>query len=204
MRTISKWTIFVALLVSAGLWLRLRVSGLEVSASRTTLHMGESVQLVVARKTWLGSELLAHPERTEYITNFESMAVVEPGGMVTAVGTWGQAKETTNVLVVNGKLKGIVRFSLRASGPGPSLDFIAEGPAAAGMRTSACCSTPVQLIEGNQLKFRVQRQDAHHTDLTKRSTGTKYTLFFGSGMPNDPNPAQIVGFGKGINPATFG
>jgi len=28
-------------------------------------------------------------------------------------------------------------------------------------------------------------------------------LFFGSGVPNDRNAARIVGYGEGINPATF-
>jgi hypothetical protein len=39
--------------------------------------------------------------------------------------------------------------------------------------------------------------------VTRRNTGTRYTLFFGSGVPNDPNAAQIVGYGEGIGPATF-
>lgn len=203
MQTFSKWLIAAALRVGAGLGLRLWIPGLEVSASRTTLHMGESVQLAVARKTWLGSEPIADPERTRYITNFESMAVVEPGGKVTAVGTWGKAEEATNVMAFHGRLKGVVRFSLRAGGPGPSLDFVAEGSRAVGMGTAACCSIPVKLIEGHQLRFRVQRKDAFQTDLTKRSTGTTYTLFFGSGVPNDPNPAQIIGYGKDVNPGTF-
>jgi hypothetical protein len=192
-----------ALVVGASLWLRLWVSGLDVSASRTTLQLGETVQLAVAKKTWLGTEPLAHPERTEYITNWESIAVVEPDGRVTAVGVWGEAKETTNVMAFNGKLKEIVRFSLRALGPGPSLDFVAEAPPVTDMRTAACCSIPVRLAEGQQLRFRVLRRDMQHTDVTRRSSGTRYTLFFGSGVPNDPNAAQIVGYGEGINPMTF-
>jgi len=39
--------------------------------------------------------------------------------------------------------------------------------------------------------------------VTLRLSGTRYTLFFGSGVPNDPNAARIVGYGEGINPATF-
>jgi len=71
------------------------------------------------------------------------------------------------------------------------------------MSTATCCSTPAQLIEGQEVKFRLSRQDAEHTDVTRHSSGTRYTLFFGSGVPNDPNATQIVGYGDGINPATF-
>jgi len=83
--------VFVAL-VAIGLRLRLWISDLDVSAPRTTLHMGETVQLNVSRKTWLGTTPLKQPEQTQYITNWETMAVVEPDGKVTAVGTWGEQK----------------------------------------------------------------------------------------------------------------
>ena len=42
--------------VVVGLWLRLWTSELDVSAPHKTLRMGETVQLAVARKTWLGTE----------------------------------------------------------------------------------------------------------------------------------------------------
>jgi hypothetical protein len=58
-------------------------------------------------------------------------------------------------------------------------------------------------IGETRLRFRVLRRDMQHTDVTRRSFGTRYTLFFGSGVPNDPNAAQIVGYGEGINPMTF-
>jgi hypothetical protein len=184
-------------------WLRLGISQLQVSASHTTLRMGETVQLAVSRKTWFGDEVLPHPERTHYITNFETMAVVEPDGRVTAVGTWGKIEESTDVMAFNGKLWGMVSFSVRAEGPGPTLDFVVEAPAALGLSAATCCSPPAQLVEGQQVRFRLLRHDSQHSDVTRRSAGTRYTLFFGSGVPNDPNPAQIIGFGRGINPATF-
>ncbi len=68
------------LLVGASSWLRLKISPLCLSASHSTLHVGESAQLFVTRKTWLGHRPLAHPEKTHYATTFESMAVVEPDG----------------------------------------------------------------------------------------------------------------------------
>jgi len=60
------WIAAVVLVgVGAALWLRLWISQLQVSASRTTLRMGQTAQLAVTKKTWLGSEPLAHPERTQ-------------------------------------------------------------------------------------------------------------------------------------------
>jgi len=197
------WIAAVLLLVGSALWLRLRISPLSLSASHSTLRMGETVQLSITKRTWLGHKPLDHPESTHFLTTFESMAVVEPDGKVTAVGTWGEPKESAMVSAINGPLWGMVSFSLLAEGPGPTLDFVVEAPSLQGMSTATCCSTPARLIEGQQVKFRLLRRSAERSDVTRRSTGTKYTLFFGSGVPNDPNPAQIIGFGQGINPATF-
>ncbi len=119
------WIVILALILFVGfaLWLRLRILPLSVSASHFTLRMGETVQLSIARKTWLGYQPLAHPERTQFATTFESMAVVEPDGKVTAVGTWGEPKESASVSATNDHLRGVASFSLLAEGPGPSLDF---------------------------------------------------------------------------------
>jgi hypothetical protein len=197
------WITFFVLVVGAGLWLRLWISELDVSATRTTLHVGETAQLAAKRKTWLGTEPLPHPERTKYITTWETMAVVEPDGKVTAVGTWGKDEESDIVMAFSGKLTGSVTFSILAHGPGPSLEFVADAPPVTDMGAATCCSLPVRLNEGDQVGFRVLRRDVQHTDVTLRSTGTRYTLFFGSGLPNDPNPARIIGYGEGINPTSF-
>jgi hypothetical protein len=177
--------------------------GRSVAAPHATLRMGETVQLEVTKKTWLGTEPLAHPERTQYITNWESMAVVEPDGSVTAVGTWGEPKETTDVMAFNGQLKGSVKLSVRGEGRGPSLDFIVDASNVRDLGNATCCSVPVQVVEGQEVRFRLLRRNPQQTDVTRRSAGTRYTLFFGSGVPNDPNPAQIIGYGQGINPSTF-
>jgi hypothetical protein len=197
------WIAVLAVLVAIGLRLRLWISDLDVSAPRTTLHMGETVQLKVFRKTLFGTASLEHPERTRYITNWETMAVVEPDGKVTAVGTWGEPEESTDVMAFNGKLTGKIDLSILAGGPGPTLDFTADAPPVSGMGTATCCSTPVRVIEGRQVRFKVVRRNSEHTDVTRRSTGTRYTLFFGSGVPNDAEAARIVGYGQGISPATF-
>jgi len=39
--------------------------------------------------------------------------------------------------------------------------------------------------------------------VTRGISGTLDTLFFNSGVPNDANATQIVGYGDGINPSTF-
>src|SRR5438270_2103145 len=123
----ASWVVAVVLVVGGALWLRLRMSQLQVSASHATLRMGETAQLTVTKRIWLGTKPLADPERTQYATNWESMAVVEPDGKVTAVGTWGEREETTNVMAFNGYLRGSLKFSLRSDGPGPTLDFAVEG-----------------------------------------------------------------------------
>ena len=197
------WIAAIVLVVGAALWSRLWISQLHVSASHTTLRMGETVQLAVSKKTWFGTEPLAHPERTQYATTSESMAVVETDGKVTAVGTWSKPEETSLLSVYNGKLKGSLGFSVRAEGPGPGLDFMVEAPPVRDLGTATCCSMPVQMLESQQVRFRLLRHNPEHTDVTGRSAGTRYTLFFGSGVPNDVNPAQIIGYGQGINPATF-
>jgi hypothetical protein len=197
------WIPIVVLILVAALWIRLWASPLTVSASSTTLRIGETAQLMVARTTWFGTAPLSHPEQTAYMTTSESKAVVEPDGRVTAVGTWGEAEERARVAAFNGHLEGTVYFSLRSDGPGPTLDFDVEAPAAPPKRTAACCSAPVDVAGGQRIKFRLTRRNPSRTDLTRRSTGTRYTVFFGSGVPNDPNPANIVGYGEEINPATF-
>ena len=197
------WIAVLAVAVASVLCLRLWVSDLDVSAPYTTLHMGETVQLTVTRKTLLGTAPLEHREQTEYITNWETMAVVEPDGKVTAVGTWGKPEESTDVMAFNGKLTGKVDFSILAGGPGPSLEFKADAPPVSNMGTTTCCSTPVRVVEGQQVRFKVLRRDNQHSDVTRRTSGTRYTLFFGSGVPNDPNAARIVGYGPGISPTTF-
>jgi hypothetical protein len=185
-RVLSIVIVALILFVGVASWLRLRISPLCLSASHSTLRMGETVQLSVTRRTWIGHQPLAHPERTHYATTFESMAVVEPDGKVTAVGTWGEPEESAIVSAINGQLWGKVSFSLLAQGPGPTLDFVVEAPSVQGMSTATCCSTPARLIEGEKVRFRLLRQDPGHTDVTRRSSGTRYILFFGSGVPNDP------------------
>src|SRR5947209_19298738 len=113
-RVLSIVILALMLLVGFASWLRLRIFPLSLSASHSTLRMGETAQLSVTKRTWLGHQPLAHPERTHYATSFESMAVVEPDGKVTAVCTWGAPKESALVSAINGQLRGTANFSLIA------------------------------------------------------------------------------------------
>jgi len=42
------------------------------------------------------------------------------------------------------------------------------------------------------MRFLIQSR-ASRQDLTSSATGTRYTLFFGSGVPNDPSPSRVTG-----------
>jgi hypothetical protein len=81
MRTVL-WSAVFGVIVAIVLCLRLWVSDLDVSAPSTTLHMGETVQLKVSRKTLLGTTPLEHPERTEYITNVSAIWLTFAGGVI--------------------------------------------------------------------------------------------------------------------------
>jgi len=191
-----------ALVIVAAEWVSMWFSPLDVSAPTTTLRMGQTVQLSVAKKTWFGREPLRHPEDTTYMTTWESMAVVERDGKVTAVGTWGESRENTDVTAFNGALKGMVAFTVINEGHGPTLDFVIDAPVTE-LPAATCCAPPVKIIEGTPVKFRLERRGANREDITRRRSGTRYTLFFGSGVPDDPHAADIVGYGQDINPTTF-
>jgi hypothetical protein len=197
------WIAITVLILAATLWVRVWAVPLTVSASSTTLRMGETAQVTVARTTWFGTVPVSRSDQTQYVTSFESMAVVETDGRVTAVGTWGAAEETARITAYNGALMGAVRVSLRADGPGPTLDFDVDASPAPTMPTATCCSAMVDVVEGQRVRFRLTGHEPTRRDVTRRSTGTRYTVFFGSGVPNDRNAAMIVGYGAGINPATF-
>jgi hypothetical protein len=72
------------------------------------------------------------------------------------------------------------------------LDIVTEAASENGEQTSQlCCGGAVAVLkEGAQLKYKVIRHAAPHEDLTASSA---YTLFFGSGIPNDPHPSVVTG-----------
>ncbi len=182
---------------------------LKLTAPRTSLGIGESVRITVKQKvSWFRTAELTDPSRTIYTTTSESALVVEPDGWVTCVGTYGRSRESAWISATNGKSRGHLSFDLSQEGPGPTLDFIAAPtdlpplPENAQSPFVPCCSTPLALKEGQQMRFKVQAR-ASGRDLTSSATGTRYTLFFGSGEPNDQHPAIITGGSDAVSARSF-
>ena len=182
---------------------------LKVTAPRTSLGIGESVRITVKKKvSWFRTAELTDPSKTIYTTTSESALVVEPDGWVTCVGTNGRPRETAWISATNGKSHGHLSFDLRLEGPGPTLDFITAPTELPRLPDNAqspfvpCCATPVALKEGQQMRFKVQVR-ASGRDLTSSATGTRYTLFFGSGEPNDRRPSIITGGSDAVSGRSF-
>jgi hypothetical protein len=182
---------------------------LKLTAARTSLGIGESVRVTVQKKvSWFRTAELTDPSKTVYTTTSESLLVVEPDGWVTCVGTSGRSRESAWISATNGDGHGHLSFDLSREGPGPTLDFITAPthlPPPADDAQSPfvpCCSTPQALQEGQQLRFKVQVR-ASGRDLTSSATGTRYTLFFGSGIPNDQRPSIITGGPDAVSARSF-
>lgn len=180
---------------------------LSVSAPTTTLHVGESTQLTVQRKSGLFShQELEHPSATSYYTVSESELIVEPDGRVTCVGTGGRTEDRISVAAQNGRDVGHARFDLLPVGPGPSLDFVTDVPRPATipdnfLRYAPCCSgDPIIIAEGKTIQYKLLRHGTPAEDLTSKAT---YTVFFGSGVPNDTRPSVITGGRDYVSFQTF-
>jgi len=179
---------------------------LRVRASKSTLRIGQSVQLSAERKLGWFRATVVEPSRVSYFTTSESMLVVESDGRITCVGTHGRPLESAWITASSGKSDGHLSFELLPDGPGPTLEFVAEStepvPADAQSQWIPCCSEPLALTEGHQLKFAV-RERSSGRDLTSAATGTRYTLFYGSGVPNDPQPSIVTGSVDGVSAKNF-
>lgn len=176
---------------------------LRVEAPKSTLRIGESIQLKVERKlSWFRTAPLEESAKPTYSTTSESLLVVEPDGKATCVGTHGQRAESAWIGALSGQSYGHLQFDLLPDGPGPTLDVAIDSPQplpkSAQSPWKPCCSEPVGLVEGHQLQFRIRERSSGH-DLTSLTTGTKYTLFFGSGVPNDGQPSIIAGGGYDVS-----
>jgi len=182
-------------LVGCDRLLRLK-EDLRLTADSTSLGIGESVQLTVQRKVfWFRGEALTEPSKTTYWTTSESALVVERDGWVTCVGTYGKPTESAWISATNGKSHGHLSFDLRSEGPGPTLDLVTSP-------FVPCCATLLTLKEGQQMRFKI-RARASGRELTSTATGTRYTLFFGSGVPDDPRPSLITGGTDAVSARTF-
>jgi hypothetical protein len=151
---------------------------------------------------------LADPSQTRYATTSESALVVEPDGWVTCVGTYGRPRESAWVQASNGAAYGHLSFDLKPDGPGPTLELVPASSALPALPENAqnifvpCCSVPLALQEGQTRRFMIRARPSGR-DLTSTATGTRYTLFFGSGEPNDPRPEVVTGGPRAVSAATF-
>lgn len=180
---------------------------LSVSAPITALHAGESTQITVSKKrAFFFRRPLEHPEATTFFTVSESEAVVEPDGRVTCVGTGGRSSDIIWVSADNGHKTGHISFTLLPSGPGPALEFVAQDAMPKRLpdsltRYSPCCSgDPLVMNEGQTIHFRLLRLNAPSDDVTAKA---KYTIFFGSGIPNDAHPSVVTGGHDYVTSSTF-
>ena len=182
---------------------------LTLAAATTSLGVGESVRVTVRRKVWwFRSAELADPSQTQYSTTSESALVVEPDGWVTCVGTYGRPHESAWVSARNGTAYGHLSVDLTPNGPGPTLELVPASSDLPALPDNArsifvpCCSAPLALHEGQTMRFAIRTRGAGR-DLTSTGAGTRYTLFFGSGEPNDPRPEIVTGGPALVSATTF-
>ena len=159
-------------LASCGL---LAQTDLQVSAPRTTLRVGETVQLSVRQRQSDGTtrDLTDPASGTRYYTTGESVLIPELDGRVTCIGTAGKDHESAVIGAANGERTGSVRFELLPAGPGPGLEVTADKSV---------------ILEGERVQLHVFRSSpaGGRRDLTATSTGTRYLLFAGQAFP-DPS-----------------
>ncbi len=165
---------------------------LQVTAPKTTLRVGETVQLKVVRKLPDGStrDLTDPKTGTIYFSTDESMLVAERDGRVTCIGTRGSPEEVAGIGVKNGSLDGEINFKLLPGGPGPGLMVVAD---------------KLVLREGERAQLRVYRPvpGAAPQEVTSTSAGTRYLLFPEAGEPG-PNWVEVNDFGVMSTPASIG
>jgi len=165
----------VILLASCGL---LSQADLQVSAPRTTLRVGETVQLSVRQRQPDGTtrDVTDPTSGTRYYTTGEPVLIPELDGRVTCIGTGGKDHESAVIGAANGEKTGSLRFELLPAGPGPGLEVTAEKSV---------------LQEGERVQLHVFKSSPAgvRRELAATSTGTRYLLFAGQAFPD---PGVIV------------
>ena len=153
--------------------------GLHIRPSKTTLRIGETIQLTVTERLPDGStrDLTSPATGTLYDTTSESMLVPEDDGRVTCIGTHDENWNVATVAAQNGKLRKKVRLRLLAAdAPGPSLNVVADKKV---------------LREGEKAQLHVFKPLPGGTrrELTG-AAGTRYLTFAGYGVV-DPSVISI-------------
>ena len=146
---------------------------LQVSAPRTTLRVGETVQLSVRQRQPDGTtrDVTDPASGTKYYTTGESLLIPELDGRVTCIGTAGKDHGSAVIGAANGERTGSVRFELLPAGPGPGLEVTADKSV---------------LKEGEIVQLHVFKSSpaGGRRELTATSTGTRYLLFAGQAFPD--------------------
>ena len=153
--------------------------GFYVTAPKTTLRVGETVQLKVIEKLPDGStrDLADQSTGTTYFTTSESRLVPEPDGRVTCTGIYDRKTNIVSIGVRNGQFRGSVDFNILPGGPGPGLEVVPENSV---------------LHEGGKTQIHIYEplQGGSRREVTAASTGTRYLTFPGYGR-HDPSSINI-------------
>ena len=153
--------------------------GFYVTAPKTTLRVGETVQLTVVEKLPDGStrDLADQSTGTTYFTTDEFRLIPEPDGRVTCIGVYGRKWESTIISVKNNQLSASISFTLLPAGPGPGLEVVPDKSV---------------LHVGGKTQIHVYRllSDGGRREVTDTSTGTRYLIFPGHGR-HDPSVISI-------------
>jgi len=166
---------------------------LRVAApARTTLHVGETIQLEVSEKPPDGSprDLTSADSGTIYYTTAESRLIPEPDGRVTCIGTDGKEQESAVIGVGNGPHHGHIRFELLPSSAKPLLEVSAG-------------KTRLRAGETTQLRVFASQPGSARRELTATSTGTRYLTFPGHGRA-DPSVVRISDSGLASTVSSLG
>ncbi|MFQ5801545.1 MAG: hypothetical protein ACE5JQ_01450 [Candidatus Methylomirabilales bacterium] len=165
---------------------------LSVSAPSTILQVGETVHLTVVHKLPDGTmrDLTDPTTGTTYFTTSESMLIPERDGRATCVGTRRRDQESAIIGVQNGKLYGSISFTLLPTGPGPSLEVVADKDV---------------LSEGEKTQLHVYKPlpEGGFQDVTATVVGTQYLTFTGYGRI-DPSVISITRTGEVSAPTSIG
>ncbi len=165
---------------------------LVVTAPKTTLRVGETVQLRVTNRLRDRSiEDLTDPSTgTRYFTTAESRLVPEPDGRVTCISTDSKPEESAIIGVRNGEAWGDISFKLLPGGPGPGLHVAAD---------------KTVLREGERTQLYVYRPlpDGSRAEVTATWSGTRYLTFTGYGKV-DTTVIGISDMGLVVAPPSIG
>lgn len=182
--------------LGARLAIRFAIVGASILAMVSCQNGGPSLQ-IDRRELRVGQSARLHPvgfrEPVTYFTSEEHSAVVEPDGVVTAIGFDGE-RDTVVITAAAGRTRNTYRSAsvsihLRPDGNAASL-VMTTNHDEPGPGRFACCPNPAFAVQGSTLRFRV-RQAGTRRDVTR--DGTKYVRFFGSGVPDDPDPRRVIG-----------